>query len=151
MGFVDAFSFGSRAEIFREHAALSTFENHNERLFDLGALSDLSDDDYEAMVPAQWPARKGTEAGGRLLDQRFPTPDGLAKVCGCPAGRPGQVGGSRLPHRAELGASARPVAHDDAHRSRFPTHESRTPSRCSTLPAATRKGWVYKTAISCRS
>ena len=37
-GFADAFAYESAADIFREHAALSAFENDGTRDFDLGAL-----------------------------------------------------------------------------------------------------------------
>ncbi|WP_210528727.1 nitrate reductase [Rubellimicrobium arenae] len=80
MGFADAFPYQSRAEIFREHAALTAFENDGERLLDLGALADLPDDAYEALTPVQWPARRGTPPGGRLLATRCPTPDGRANL-----------------------------------------------------------------------
>ena len=39
MGFADAFAYASAADIFREHAALSAFENDGTRDFDLGALA----------------------------------------------------------------------------------------------------------------
>ncbi|MBP1804883.1 molybdopterin-dependent oxidoreductase [Rubellimicrobium aerolatum] len=80
MGFADAFPYQTRAEIFREHAALTAFENDGDRLLDLGALSDLPDADYDALPPTQWPARRGTEPGGRLLATRVPTPDGRARL-----------------------------------------------------------------------
>src|SRR5207248_4241933 len=39
MGYGDGFAYESAADVFREHAALSAFENGGERDFDLGALS----------------------------------------------------------------------------------------------------------------
>ena len=62
MGFADAFSFGGPAAIFREHAALSGFENGGSRAFDLGALSALTDGQYAGLDPVQWPIRA---AGGQ--------------------------------------------------------------------------------------
>ena len=44
MGFGDAFDYESAADIFREHAALSAFENDGTRDFDIGALAEVSDD-----------------------------------------------------------------------------------------------------------
>ncbi|MCG6207705.1 molybdopterin-dependent oxidoreductase [Rhodopseudomonas sp. HC1] len=67
MGFGDAFAYRSAADIFREHAALSAFENDGARDFDIGALATLSDDAFNALDPVQWPAR----AGGPLADSRF--------------------------------------------------------------------------------
>src|SRR5579863_8546055 len=43
LGFGAAFDYKSAAEIFREHAALSAFENDGSRDFDIGALSSVSD------------------------------------------------------------------------------------------------------------
>ena len=58
LGFDAAFDFGSAADVFREHAALSAFENDGRRDFDIGALKSLSDEAFDAMAPAQWPARE---------------------------------------------------------------------------------------------
>jgi assimilatory nitrate reductase catalytic subunit len=59
LGFGAAFDFNSAADIFREHAALSAFENSGSRDFDIGALSALSDEAFDAMAPVQWPLRAG--------------------------------------------------------------------------------------------
>jgi assimilatory nitrate reductase catalytic subunit len=66
LGFDAAFDFGSAADVFREHAALSAFENDGRRDFDIGALKSLSDEAFDAMAPAQWPAR-----GDAPPQQRF--------------------------------------------------------------------------------
>ena len=57
MGFADAFNYARAADVFREHAALSGFENGGSRDFDLGGLAQLSDADYDALEPVQWPLR----------------------------------------------------------------------------------------------
>jgi assimilatory nitrate reductase catalytic subunit len=67
MGFADAFAYASVADIFREHAALSAFENSGRRDFDLGTLADISDEQFAALEPVQWPAR----ANEKQRDQRF--------------------------------------------------------------------------------
>ena len=59
LGFGAAFDFKSAADIFREHAALSAFENFGSRDFDIGALSAMSDEAFDAMGPMQWPMRYG--------------------------------------------------------------------------------------------
>jgi assimilatory nitrate reductase catalytic subunit len=59
LGFGAAFDFNSAADIFREHAALSAFENDGARDFDLGGVARLSDDAFDAMDPIQWPMRWG--------------------------------------------------------------------------------------------
>ena len=59
LGFGAAFDFHSAAEIFREHAALSAFENNGSRDFDISALKSISDEAFEAMTPVLWPHRSG--------------------------------------------------------------------------------------------
>jgi assimilatory nitrate reductase catalytic subunit len=59
LGFGAAFDFNSAADVFREHAALSAFENNGGRDFDIGALQSLSDQAFDGLAPALWPARLG--------------------------------------------------------------------------------------------
>jgi assimilatory nitrate reductase catalytic subunit len=59
LGFGAAFDYRSVAEIFREHAALSAFENNGSRDFDISALKSISDEAFEAMAPVLWPHRLG--------------------------------------------------------------------------------------------
>src|SRR5712664_2805568 len=67
LGFGAAFSFSSAADIFREHASLSAFENDGRRDFDIGALKSLSDEAFDAMAPAQWPARENAPPQQRFF------------------------------------------------------------------------------------
>jgi assimilatory nitrate reductase catalytic subunit len=59
LGFGAAFAFNSAADIFREHAALSAFENNGSRDFDIGAVQSVSDEAYDEMSPLLWPMRSG--------------------------------------------------------------------------------------------
>jgi assimilatory nitrate reductase catalytic subunit len=59
LGFGSAFAFNSAADVFREHAALSAFENNGSRDFDIGACEEQSDQAFETMTPFMWPARQG--------------------------------------------------------------------------------------------
>src|SRR5207342_1062457 len=59
LGFGAAFAFNSAADIFREHAALSAFENNGSRDFDIGMLQSVSDGGYDEMSPLLWPIRWG--------------------------------------------------------------------------------------------
>src|SRR6201994_826330 len=80
LGFGAAFDYKSAADIFREHAALSTFENNGSRDFDIGALTSLSDDAFDALAPVQWPLREGTEPQARFFaDGNFYTNDHKAR------------------------------------------------------------------------
>jgi len=67
LGFGAAFDYKSSADVFREHAALSTFENNGSRDFDIGALASLSDAGFDAMMPVQWPIREGAAPEARLF------------------------------------------------------------------------------------
>jgi assimilatory nitrate reductase catalytic subunit len=58
LGFVHGFGFTGPADIFREHARLSAFENDGSRAFDIGSLADVSEPEYEELLPVQWPAPK---------------------------------------------------------------------------------------------
>jgi len=71
MGWRDAFAYDRPAQIWREHAGLSTYENKAERLFALPGHTGASNDVYETMAPFRWGGRPF--AGGR-----FSTPDGKA-------------------------------------------------------------------------
>ena len=80
MGYAKAFNYTKPADIFREHAQLSGFENSGARLFDISALAALDDAGYDAMKPVQWPVTAAQPNGvDRLLGNgKFPTPDGRA-------------------------------------------------------------------------
>jgi len=80
MGFAEAFPYESPAEVFREHAALSGFENHGERDFDISALANQDDADYDNLNPVQWPVGRSQKTNGRLFsDGRFYHPGGKAR------------------------------------------------------------------------
>jgi assimilatory nitrate reductase catalytic subunit len=81
MGFATAFPYRAPADVFREHAALSAFENDGARAFDISGLATLSDAAYDQLAPAQWPIRSG-QAGADtrfFAKGRYFTPDGKAR------------------------------------------------------------------------
>ena len=82
MGFGEAFKYSKPADIFREHAALSGFENDRERFFDISALEEISDEQYEALSPVQWPCPKNmaNSPAKPLADGIFPTENGKARL-----------------------------------------------------------------------
>jgi len=91
MGYANAFRYTHPAQIFREHARLSGFENDSLRAFDISALAELNDARYDALQPVQWPVYRmpplvkggpvefnGTQ---RLFaDGKFYTPSGKARM-----------------------------------------------------------------------
>jgi len=81
MGFEQAFHYQSPVEIFREHAALSGFENNGQRDFDISAFADMSRHDYDRLQPTQWPVNQAYPQGRARLfeDGQFFTESGKAK------------------------------------------------------------------------
>ncbi|MDP2373659.1 nitrate reductase [Reyranella sp.] len=67
LGFGDAFAWSGVADIFREHATLSGFENDSRRDFDIGAYAGIDDAGYDKLAPFVWPARVGKANGGRFF------------------------------------------------------------------------------------
>jgi assimilatory nitrate reductase catalytic subunit len=63
LGFVEAFAYRTPADVFREHAALSAFENEGQRHFDLGGLADIADADYDRLNAVMWPLPESAERG----------------------------------------------------------------------------------------
>ncbi|MEP9369373.1 molybdopterin-dependent oxidoreductase [Xanthobacter sp. VNH20] len=81
LGHGAAFAWRGPADIFREHAALSGFENGGTRDFDISGLATLSDAEYESLAPVQWPVPEETREGRARLfaDGGFFTPSGRAR------------------------------------------------------------------------
>ncbi|WP_336957958.1 molybdopterin-dependent oxidoreductase [Sphingobium aquiterrae] len=73
MGWREAFAYDRPADIFREHARLSAYQNDGERLFNLRGHATLSNPGYDALEPFRW-------GGVPFADGRFPTPDGKARL-----------------------------------------------------------------------
>jgi len=82
LGFDEAFTYQHPAEIFREHAALSGFENNGSRAFDISGLAQLSDREWDELRPVQWPVNAATPQGRERLftDGRFFHPDSKARL-----------------------------------------------------------------------
>lgn len=83
MGFA-GFDYRNSAEIFKEHAALSGFENdaaQGGRDFDISGLATLDQAQFDALVPIQWPVTSKTQGGTARLfeDGRFFTDTGKAR------------------------------------------------------------------------
>ncbi|WP_027159988.1 nitrate reductase [Methylobacter luteus] len=84
LGFEQAFPYQSPVEIFREHAALSGFENdsrHGLRDFDISAFAGISAPDYDKLQPTQWPVNQANPHGKARMfeDGRFFTVSGKAQ------------------------------------------------------------------------
>lgn len=74
------FAYASAAEIFREHAALTAYENDGGRVLDLSGFATLDAEDYDALPPVRWPVARDREGTDRIFaDGRFATPDKRAR------------------------------------------------------------------------
>ncbi len=81
MGY-SGFDYDGPAAIFREHAALSAFENNGARDFDIGAWADVSDEVFDTLAPFQWPQPAGAKRQETrfFADGRFYHPGGKAHM-----------------------------------------------------------------------
>jgi assimilatory nitrate reductase catalytic subunit len=106
LGFGAAFDFSSVADVFREHAALSGFENTGGRDFDIGALKSVSDEAFDELAPVQWPARENAPPRRRFFADggffandrkaRFIAPEIPALRTETSAGRPLRLNTGRI-------------------------------------------------------
>lgn len=82
MGFASAFAWHHPAAVFREHAALSGFENQGQRAFDISGLATVTDDEWDRLTLVQWPVNARHPQGrARLFDSgRCYHPDGKARL-----------------------------------------------------------------------
>lgn len=81
MGWQEAFSYTSPAEIFREHAALSGIAGGRfGKDFDISGLAQLTDEDYDTLPPTRWPVTANRKGGRFFGDGRFFTATGKARM-----------------------------------------------------------------------
>jgi assimilatory nitrate reductase catalytic subunit len=82
MGYETGFEFESAAEIFDEHARLSSVAHAHSRTFDLSGLAGRSESDYDSLEPIQWPVPSRQSLGTARLfaDGRFSHADGRARL-----------------------------------------------------------------------
>ena len=104
MGFAEQFPYSSAADIFREHAALSSFENYEivssgHRLFNISELQSISDAEYETFPIMQWPITKQSPSGTPRLfaDGKFSTADRKARFISVIPREPATVTNKEFP------------------------------------------------------
>ena len=108
LGHGEAFAWRGVADIFREHARLSAFENDGQRDFDIGAYAAIDDGDYESMAPFVWPAPKDAPrdatSGQRFFGNGgFFHSDGRARFVATASRPPVHAPGSDWPIRLNTG------------------------------------------------
>lgn len=82
MGYGEWFDYQEALDVFREHAALSAFENDGTRDFDIGHFADLTESAFREFSPVQWPVFRDQPAGTARLfeDGQFYTESGKARM-----------------------------------------------------------------------
>ena len=73
MGWRTAFAYDRAADIFREHARLSAYQNCGDRLFNLRDHVAIGNETYDQLVPFRW-------GGTGFADGVFSTADGKARL-----------------------------------------------------------------------
>ena len=99
LGFKKYFDYSHPSCIFREHAALSGYENTGDRQFDISALAGISKEEYQSLNPVQWPVSFAAPDGSKRLfgDGRFYTPTGKARFVSIMARAPANACSDKFP------------------------------------------------------
>ncbi len=99
LGFGEAFAYQHPADIFREHAALSGFENAGTRAFDISGLAQLCNEQWDALRPIQWPVNAANPQGTPRLftDNTFLHADGKARLIAVVPRLPANLPGAAYP------------------------------------------------------
>jgi assimilatory nitrate reductase catalytic subunit len=97
LGHSAAFGWNGVADIFREHAALSAFENNGTRDFDIGEQAVIDDAAYEALQPFTWGKPRF------FADGAFYHPDRRARFVATPARAPSHATNVERPLRLNTG------------------------------------------------
>jgi assimilatory nitrate reductase catalytic subunit len=97
LGHSAAFGWGGVADIFREHAALSAFENGGARDFDIGDRAGIDDAAYEALQPFVWGKPRF------FADGAFYHPDRRARFIATPPRLPSNAPDLERPLRLNTG------------------------------------------------
>ncbi|MET0370598.1 MAG: molybdopterin-dependent oxidoreductase [Sphingobium sp.] len=74
MGWRNAFAYERPADIWREHARLTAYQNDGQRLLNLRAQAAIGNAAYDAMDPFRWGGERPLSSG------KFPTPDGRGRL-----------------------------------------------------------------------
>jgi assimilatory nitrate reductase catalytic subunit len=97
LGYQEAFAYQTPADIFREHAALSGFENSGTRDFNIQALQSIDNNEYGQFLPIQWPIQWPTtdktkpDIPRMFAEGQFYTPSKKAQLIAVTPKDPGQM------------------------------------------------------------
>jgi len=90
LGHEKAFDYQRTAEVFREHATLAGLGAGLGLAFNISGLAGMTEDEYEQLVPLQWPVVSQYGGGTKRLfsDGKFFTPSGKARFIAIEASAP---------------------------------------------------------------
>jgi assimilatory nitrate reductase catalytic subunit len=103
MGWSSGFNFDTAADIFREYAQMSRLGGDFGKDFDISALSDISQETYDAFEPQRWPITDARQGGRFFADGQFYTADGKAQMLPLTYRGPAVKTGKRYPFRLNTG------------------------------------------------
>lgn len=103
LNWTESFDFKTAADIFREYADMSRLGTQFGKDFDISALSDLSNDDYDRFAPTRWPITDARQGGRFFADGQFFTPSGKASMLPLTYRAPAAKTGKRYPLRLNTG------------------------------------------------
>ncbi len=107
LGFGSAFNYQHPADIFREHAQLTAFENDRERALNLSAFNHISVAEYDNLRPVQWPVTDAAKTGtARMFENgQYFTADGKARFIAITPRLPEQQTSAEFPFVLNTGRS----------------------------------------------
>ncbi|MGH1415205.1 MAG: molybdopterin-dependent oxidoreductase [Pelagimonas sp.] len=103
MGWQEAFSYDSEADVFREYAALSGIAGDLGRDFDISGLKTMTDEAFDDLMPTRWPISPQKQGGRFFADGQFFHGDGKAKMLALAHRPPVARTGPRYPFRLNTG------------------------------------------------
>ncbi len=103
MGFGAAFDYSGPAEVFRELATLSGIAGSMGLDFDISALWDVSDHEYNELRPSYWPLTKTRKGGRFFADGGFYTADRKARMLALTPKPPAAKPTDAFPYRLNTG------------------------------------------------
>ncbi len=107
LGFEAAFNYQHPAQIFREHAQLTAFENAGKRALNLSAFTNITQAEYDNFRPVQWPVTDAAKVGTARMfeDGKYFTADGKAKFVAITPRLPEQQTSAEFPFVLNTGRS----------------------------------------------
>ncbi len=102
MGFSDQFPYDTSFDVFKEHVALSSYENDGRRDFDLSNWATMSQKGFDTLLPTQWPVTDKPKERF-FADGHFYTPSNKANMLGVRLSKPKNATDKSYPYVLNTG------------------------------------------------